>query len=68
MKYWEIIADNLTKAGWSWGYVSGEASSGEIVFIVGAHELRRDVPRLDYARLPRILAMKGAGRGFVRRR
>jgi hypothetical protein len=22
MKYWEIIADNLSKAGWSWGYVS----------------------------------------------
>jgi hypothetical protein len=22
MKYWEIIADNLTKAGWSLGWVS----------------------------------------------
>jgi hypothetical protein len=22
MKYWEIIADNLSKAGWSLGYVS----------------------------------------------
>jgi len=22
MKYWEIIADNLSKAGWSWGYCS----------------------------------------------
>jgi len=21
-KYWEIIADNLKKAGWSWGHVS----------------------------------------------
>jgi hypothetical protein len=21
MKYWEIIADNLSKAGWSWGCV-----------------------------------------------
>ena len=21
VKYWEIIADNLSKAGWSWGYV-----------------------------------------------
>jgi len=20
--YWEIVADNLTNAGWSWGYVS----------------------------------------------
>jgi hypothetical protein len=22
MKYWEIIADNLSKAGWSWGCIS----------------------------------------------
>ena len=22
MKYWETIADNLSKAGWSWGCVS----------------------------------------------
>jgi hypothetical protein len=22
VKYWEIIADNLSKAGWSWGIVS----------------------------------------------
>jgi hypothetical protein len=22
MKYWEIIADNLNKSGWSWGCVS----------------------------------------------
>ncbi len=22
VKYWEIIADNPSKAGWSWGYVS----------------------------------------------
>jgi hypothetical protein len=22
MKYWEIIADNLSKVGWSWGCVS----------------------------------------------
>jgi hypothetical protein len=27
MKYWEIIADNLSKAGWSRGCVSGEAAS-----------------------------------------
>jgi hypothetical protein len=29
MKYWEIIADNLSKAGWSWGCISGVASSDE---------------------------------------
>jgi hypothetical protein len=26
---WEIIADNLSKAGWSWGYVSAIDSNGE---------------------------------------
>jgi hypothetical protein len=28
VKYWEIIADNLSKAGWSWGCVSTVDSSG----------------------------------------
>jgi hypothetical protein len=28
MKYWEVIADNLSKAGWSWGCVSAIDSSG----------------------------------------
>jgi hypothetical protein len=29
MKNWEIIADNLSKAGWSWGCVSAIDSEGE---------------------------------------
>ena len=29
MKNWEIIADNLSKAGWSWGYVSAVDPRGE---------------------------------------
>jgi hypothetical protein len=29
VKYWEIIADNLSKAGWSWGCVSAVNSQGE---------------------------------------
>jgi hypothetical protein len=29
MKYWEIIADNLSKAGWSWGWVSALDAKGE---------------------------------------
>jgi hypothetical protein len=28
MKYWEIIADNLSKAGWSWGWVAALDSEG----------------------------------------
>jgi hypothetical protein len=33
MKYWEIIADNLRKAGWSWGYVSAIDSDGRTIWI-----------------------------------
>ncbi len=29
VKYWEIIADNLSKAGWSWGCVSALDANGE---------------------------------------
>jgi hypothetical protein len=29
MKYWEIIAENLSKAGWSWDSISAGDSSGE---------------------------------------
>jgi hypothetical protein len=36
MKYWEIIADNLSKAGWSLGYVSAVDSSGRTIFVVDA--------------------------------
>ena len=37
MKYWEIIADNLSKAGWSWGCVSAVDSNGRTMFAVDAH-------------------------------
>jgi len=37
MKYWEIIADNLSKAGWSWGYVSAIDREGRTIWIVDAH-------------------------------
>jgi hypothetical protein len=30
MKYWEIMADNLSKAGWSWGCVLPVDSNGEL--------------------------------------
>ncbi len=34
MKPWEIIADNLSKAGWSWGCVSAIDSNGRTIWIV----------------------------------
>jgi hypothetical protein len=35
--YWEIIADNLKKAGWSYGYVSAIDSNGRTIWIADAH-------------------------------
>jgi hypothetical protein len=35
--YWEIIADNLSKAGWSWGGISGVDSNGRTIFVADAH-------------------------------
>jgi hypothetical protein len=35
--YWEIIADNLSKAGWSWGCVSAVDSCGRTTFVADAH-------------------------------
>jgi hypothetical protein len=37
VKYWEIIADNLSKAGWSYGYVSAIDRKGRTIWIVDAH-------------------------------
>ena len=37
MKYWEIIADRLSKAGFCWGYVSAVDSQGRTIWIVDAH-------------------------------
>ena len=48
VKYWEIIADNLSEAGWSWGCVSAIDSNGRTIWIV-AHrdDGRRYVVRTD---------------------
>jgi len=37
MKCWEIIADRLSKAGWSLGWVSAIDSQGRTIWIVDAH-------------------------------
>jgi hypothetical protein len=49
VKYWEIIADNLSKAEWSWGCVSAIDSQGRTIWIVDAHrdEGRRFIVRAD---------------------
>ena len=43
MKYWEIIADRLSKSGWSWGCVAVVKGDGRALFVVDAH--RGDGPR-----------------------
>jgi hypothetical protein len=48
MKYWEIIADNLKKRGWSYGYVSAVDSNGRTIWIVDAHrDGKRFIVRAD---------------------
>jgi hypothetical protein len=49
LKDWEIIADNLSKAGWSWGCVSALDSRGRTIWIVDTHrdDGKRFVVRAD---------------------
>ena len=49
MTYWEIIAYNLSKAGWSWGCVSAVDSDGRAIFIADAHrgDGKRFIVRAD---------------------
>jgi hypothetical protein len=46
MKYWEIIADDLSKAGWSWGCVSALIRRGE------QSGLQTRIAATDAVRLP----------------
>ena len=49
MKYWEIIARNIKKRGWSLGWVSAVDSQGRTIFVVDAHrgDGKRFVVRAD---------------------
>ena len=49
MKYWEIIADHLSSAGWSWGCVATVDSNGRTIFVADAHrgDGKRFVVRAD---------------------
>jgi hypothetical protein len=49
VKYWEIIADNLKKRGWSWGCVSAVDAEGRTIWIADAHrdDGKRFVVRAD---------------------
>jgi hypothetical protein len=49
VKYWEIIARNLKKRGWSLGYVSAVDSHGRTMWTADAHrgDGKRYVVRAD---------------------
>jgi hypothetical protein len=57
VKYWEIIADNLTKAGWSLGYVSAVDSNGRTIWIADAH--RDDEERFVVHADEKLIALLG---------
>jgi hypothetical protein len=59
--YWEIIADNLSRAGWNWGCVSAVDSGGRTIFVADAHrgDGKRFVVRAD-EKLTAFLELKSA--------
>jgi hypothetical protein len=63
VKYWEIIADNLKKAGWSLGWVSAVDSQGRTIWIADAHRAneKRFVARAD-EKLSAFLELEAATR------
>jgi hypothetical protein len=64
VKYWETIADNLKKAGWSLGWVSAIDSEGRTLWIVDVHrdDGKRFVVRAD-EKLTAFLELERAIRG-----
>ena len=58
VKDWEIIADNLSKAGFSWGCVSAIDSRARTIWIVDAH---RDGIRFIIRADEKLMAFLGTG-------
>jgi hypothetical protein len=68
VKYWEIIAGNLSAAGWSWGCVSAVDSGGRVIYCVDACiERRRFIARSD-EKLSAFLELQSAIRQCAQRR
>ena len=67
MKYWEIIADNLSKAGWSWGCVLAVESSGQTIFVADAYrgDGKRFVVQAD-EKLTAFVELESAARASLR--
>ena len=66
MKDWEIVADNLSKAGFSWGWVSAIDSRKRTIWVVDAHrDGNRFVVRAD-EKLTALLELESAVRAAER--
>jgi hypothetical protein len=63
VKEWELVADNLSKAGWSWGCVATVNRGGRTIFIADAHrdDGKRFVVRAD-EKLTAFLELESATR------
>jgi hypothetical protein len=65
LKYCEIIADNLNKAGWSLGWMSAIDSKGRTIWIVDAHGYgKRFIVRAD-AKLAAFMELQSAIHEFA---
>jgi hypothetical protein len=66
VKYWEIIPDNLSKTGWSLGWVSAIDSRGRTIFVADAHrdDGKRFVVRAD-EKLTAFMELEGAIRSGI---
>jgi hypothetical protein len=53
LKHWEIIADKLSKAGWSLGWVSATDRDGRTMWIVDGH---RDIGKRFVVRSDEMLS------------
>jgi hypothetical protein len=65
MKYWEIIVNRLSKAGWSLGWSSALDREGRTIWIVDAHrnDGKRFVVRAD-EKLTAFLELESATRNW----
>ena len=62
MKYWETIADNLSKAGWRLGVITSMDSEGRDIVVVDAHrDGKRSIVHAD-EKLTTFLELESATR------
>jgi hypothetical protein len=66
VKYWEIIADNLSKAGWTCGCVATVTLEGQTIWVADAHrdDGRRFVVHAD-EKLTAFVELEAAIRAVV---